>query len=730
MSKNLVIVESPAKGKTIEKYLGKDFTVLASYGHVRDLLPKEGAVDTERDFAMKYQIIERNEKHVNAIKRALKKADTLMLATDPDREGEAISWHLVELLRETGALKGKDVKRVVFHEITKRAVQDAVDNPRELGYDLVDTKAHLLSGAQAQAAAGGNAGDAGTLVAKTVEKKQRKRNPTAPFTTSTMQQEASRKLGFGAQRTMRTAQGLYEGVDVGDGQVGLITYMRTDSVTLSQDCLDELRELIPERYGKDYLPEVVNTYKNKSKNAQEAHEGIRPTSVKRTPEDMKKFLNEDQYKLYNLIWKRTVASQMIYATIDQVAVDFACGEGNTFRANGSTIHFPGFMRVYREDMDDKKKGDDDEKVLPELKEGDRVPLADILLQQHFTEPPPRFSEASLVKTLEEYGIGRPSTYASIISTLQNREYVEIESRRFFPTDTGRVVSRFLSQHFDTYVDYDFTAQLEDELDAVSRGEKEWVPLLDKFWASFKSRVDDKMENVTREQAVEERSLGTDPKSGKPIVVRLGRYGPMAQIGHRDDEEKPRFAGLRPGQRMNTVTLEEVLKLFELPRKLGETPEGEAISTNIGRFGPYVRYGDKYVSLKEDDDPYTITPERALVVVAEKKQADIDRIIREWKDDAGEIQVQILKGRWGPYITDGNKNAKIPKDKHETAHEYDLETCLKMIEEAPEPRKRGKKKASAKKTACRRPCAAGRRRRGLPHRRCMGPGLQCLEHACR
>ena len=389
----------------------------------------------------------------------------------------------------------------------------------------------------------------------------------------------------------------------------------------------------------------------------------------------------------------------VYASdIDQVAVDFACGEGNTFRANGSTIHFPGFMRVYREDMDDKKKGDDDEKVLPELKEGDRVPLADILLQQHFTEPPPRFSEASLVKTLEEYGIGRPSTYASIISTLQNREYVEIESRRFFPTDTGRVVSRFLSQHFDTYVDYDFTAQLEDELDAVSRGEKEWVPLLDKFWASFKSRVDDKMENVTREQAVEERSLGTDPKSGKPIVVRLGRYGPMAQIGHRDDEEKPRFAGLRPGQRMNTVTLEEVLKLFELPRKLGETPEGEAISTNIGRFGPYVRYGDKYVSLKEDDDPYTITPERALVVVAEKKQADIDRIIREWKDDAGEIQVQILKGRWGPYITDGNKNAKIPKDKHETAHEYDLETCLKMIEEAPEPRKRGKKKASAKKTA--------------------------------
>ncbi len=792
MSKNLVIVESPAKGKTIEKYLGKDYTVLASYGHVRDLLPKEGAVDPDQGFAMKYQIIERNEKHVNAIKRELKKADTLLLATDPDREGEAISWHLVELLRDAGALKNKEVKRVVFHEITKRAVQDAVDNPRELGHDLVnaqqarraldylvgfnlspllwrkikaglsagrvqtpalrmiceredeieafvpkeywsvnaslekdtqpftarlsmlrgekvkqftvnsselaeDTKAHLLQGAQAQAAAGGPAGEQGTLVAASVEKKQRKRNPTAPFTTSTMQQEASRKLGFGAQRTMRTAQGLYEGIDIGDGQTGLITYMRTDSVTLSQDCLDELRELIPERYGRDYLPDDVNVYKNKSKNAQEAHEGIRPTSVKRTPEELKKFLSEDQYKLYNLIWKRTVASQMIHATIDQVAVDFSCGEGNTFRANGSTIRFPGFMRVYREDMDDKKKGDDDEKVLPELKEGDRVPLADVLLQQHFTEPPPRFSEASLVKTLEEYGIGRPSTYASIISTLQNREYVEIESRRFFPTDTGRVVSRFLSQHFDTYVDYDFTAQLEDELDAVSRGEKDWVPLLGKFWDSFKERVDDKMENVTREEAVEERSLGTDPKSGKPIVVRLGRYGPMAQIGHRDDEEKPRFAGLRPGQRMNTVTLEEVLKLFELPRKLGETPEGEAISTNIGRFGPYVRYADKYVSLKEPDDPYTITPERALEVVAEKKQADIDRIIRDWPDEG----VQILKGRWGPYITDGRKNAKIPKDRHETAHEYDLATCLKMIEEAPEPRGRGKKKAAAKKAAAKK-----------------------------
>jgi len=791
MSKHLVIVESPAKGKTIEKYLGKDYTVLASYGHVRDLLPKDGAVDPDNDFAMTYRIIERNEKHVNAIKRELKKKDneSLLLATDPDREGEAISWHLVELLKEAGALEGKEVQRVVFHEITKRAVQEAVDHPRGLGLDLInaqqarraldylvgfnlspllwrkikaglsagrvqtpalrmiceredeieafvpqeywsvnaqvdtqagrdrqpftarlqmlrgervkqftvnnadsaaETRTHLLEGARSQ----GSDGEAGTLIASKVEKKQRKRNPTAPFTTSTLQQEASRKLGFGAQRTMRTAQGLYEGVDVGEGQVGLITYMRTDSITLSQDCMDELRALIPERFGRDYLPDEPNVYKNKSKNAQEAHEAIRPSSVHRAPEDMKRFLNDDQYKLYNLIWKRTVASQMIHATIDQVSVDLACGDGNAFRASGSTIRFAGFMRVYREDVDEKKKGDEDEKVLPEMAEGDRLPLADILLAQHFTEPPPRFSEASLVKTLEEYGIGRPSTYASIISTLQSREYVEIESRRFFPTDTGRVVARFLSQHFSDYVDYDFTAQLEDELDAVSRGEKDWVPLLDQFWGKFKHQVDDKMENVTREQAVEERSLGTDPASGKPVVVRLGRYGPMAQIGHRDDEEKPRFAGLRQGQRMNTVTLEECLKLFELPRSLGETPEGEAMRTNIGRFGPYVQYGSKYVSLKEGDDPHTITRERALEVVAEKKQADIDRIIRSWPDEG----VQILKGRWGPYITDGKKNAKIPKDRHETAHEYDLATCLKMIEEAPEPRGRGKKKATAKKAA--------------------------------
>jgi len=625
MSKNLVIVESPAKGKTIEKYLGKDYKVLASYGHVRDLIKKNGAVDPDHDFAMTYEMVERNEKHVNAIKKALKKAETLLLATDPDREGEAISWHLVELLKETGALDGKDVKRVVFHEITKRAVNEAVDNPRGLGYELINAQQArraldylvgfnlspllwrkiqgklsagrvqspalrmiceredeiekfvpkeywtilaqlekdkhpftarlsmlgnekvkqftVTTGDQANAARDNLMSAAqGELLAVKVEKKQRKRNATAPFTTSTLQQEASRKLGFGAQRTMRTAQGLYEGVDVGEGTVGLITYMRTDSITLSQECMDELRQLIPQRYGKEYLPAQPNIYKNKSKNAQEAHEAVRPTSVMRAPESIKQYLESDQYKLYNLIWKRTVASQMVHATIDQVGVDFACGDGNQFRASGSTVAFPGFMKVYREDEDDKKANDDDDKTLPQIKEGDRVPMQDIVLGQHFTEPPPRFSEASLVKALEEYGIGRPSTYASIISTLQGRKYVEIESRRFFPTDTGRVVSRFLTKHFDTYVDYDFTANLEDDLDAVSRGEKEWIPLLGEFWKPFKSRVDDKMENVTRDEAIEARELGIDPKSGKPVTARIGRFGPMVQIGTRDDEEKPRFAG--------------------------------------------------------------------------------------------------------------------------------------------------------------------------------------------
>ena len=604
---NLVIVESPAKAKTIKKYLGKDFEVLASYGHVRDLVPKEGAVDPDSGFAMKYQVIDRNDKNVKAITTKLKNAEALYLATDPDREGEAISWHLYELLKGKRALKDKPVHRVVFNEITKKAVQDAVAHPRDLSMDLVNAQQARraldylvgfnlspllwkkvrrgLSAGRVQSPAlrliceredeieafkareywtieadtekGGQAfvgklthfandklsqfsitdGERaaeveqalsraadGHLDVVKVEKKQRKRNPAAPFTTSTLQQEAARKLGFTAQRTMRVAQQLYEGVDIGSGAVGLITYMRTDSVNLADEALTELRGFIAERYGKDQLPKAARHFKTKAKNAQEAHEAIRPTSALNTPEDIAAHLDKDQLKLYSLIWKRTVACQMIHATIDTVAADLGAGDGNLFRATGSTIASPGFMQVYLEGKDDAKPGDDDEKMLPPLSEGERIRLLQIRSEQHFTEPPPRYSEASLVKALEEFGIGRPSTYASIISTLQDREYVEMDKKRFIPTDVGRVVNKFLTNYFTQYVDYDFTARLEDELDAVSRGEEEWIPLLEKFWQPFKDRIDHTQENVQRSDVTQEKIDEACPKCGGQLAKRLGRNG--------------------------------------------------------------------------------------------------------------------------------------------------------------------------------------------------------------
>lgn len=609
MAKNLVIVESPAKARTIQKYLGKDFEVMASYGHVRDLVPKEGAVDPAHDFAMKYQVIDKNQKHVTEIAKAMKKAETLYLATDPDREGEAISWHLYELLQEKKALKDKDVHRVVFHEITKRAIQEAVDNPRELSMDLVNAQQARraldylvgfnlspllwkkirrgLSAGRVQSPAlrmivereeeiekftpreywtieadvsskgqnfdaklshfegqklsqftiseGESAHDveaallraaSGRLTVHKVDKKQRKRNPAAPFTTSTLQQEASRKLGFTAQRTMRVAQQLYEGIEIDGNSIGLISYMRTDSVNLAQEALDEIRGLIASRYGSDNVPGEARIYKTKSKNAQEAHEAIRPTSAERVPEAIKAHLTKDQYKLYDLVWKRTVASQMVHATIDTVAVDLAAGsERNLFRATGSTVVHPGFMAVYQESQDDAKAEDaDDNRLLPPLLNGESVDLLKIRTEQHFTEPPPRFGEASLVKALEERGIGRPSTYASIISTLQQREYVTLEKRRFYPTDVGRVVNKFLTEHFTQYVDYDFTAHLEDELDDVSRGERAWVPVLKGFWGPFKKLVDDKEQSVSRKDVTQEEIEEKCPKCASPLAIRLGRRG--------------------------------------------------------------------------------------------------------------------------------------------------------------------------------------------------------------
>ena len=778
MSKNLVIVESPAKAKTIEKCLGKDFGVLASYGHVRDLVPKGGAVDPDDGFAMKYRIIERNEKHVNAIIKALKKADALYLATDPDREGEAISWHLVELLKEKGVLEDKPVHRVVFHEITKNAIVEAIQHPRDISNDLVGAQQARraldylvgfnlspllwkkvqpgLSAGRVQSPAlrlivereleieafiareywsieadVSNSGQgflsrlvrykgekveqfsfeneeaarevestiteaaSGKLTTVSVDKKQRRRNPAAPFTTSTLQQEASRKLGFNTQWTMRVAQKLYEGIELPDeGNVGLITYMRTDSVVLADVAVEEIRELIAERYGEKNVPEERREFKTKSKNAQEAHEAIRPTSVRHTPESLKGFLDEEQLKLYTLIWRRSMACQMVPAVFDTVKLEFSAGpdsdDGHRFRANGSVLVEPGFMAVYQEGKDDSKD-DDGDRLLPDTAVGDVIDLDELKVEQHFTDPPPRFTEASLVKTLEEFGIGRPSTYANIIATLRNREYVVLESKRFTPTDIGRIVIGFLTEHFTQYVDYDFTAKLEDDLDAVSLGDKEWVPLLEHFWKPFSALVEDKEQSVTREQVAQARELGTDPKSGKPVTVRMGRYGPFVQIGTKDDEDKPKFAGLRPGQKMNDISFEDAMELFKLPRKLGETEDGLPVSASVGRFGPYIRYGDKFVSMKEDD-PYTVELPRALELIAAKVLADAERIILDFEDDG----IQVLKGRYGPYITNKEKNARVPKDREPNT--LTLEECKALLEAAPVRGRRGKKKKVTKKKA--------------------------------
>jgi DNA topoisomerase-1 len=478
---------------------------------------------------------------------------------------------------------------------------------------------------------------------------------------------------------MRLAQQLYEGLDIGEGSVGLITYMRTDSVSLANEAVQEIREVAAKLYGKDEVAEEPRVYKTKSKNAQEAHEAIRPTSAAIAPADVEGKIEDDLYRLYSLIWKRAVASQMSHALFDTVAVDLLAGpdgpQRHLLRANGSTLVKPGFMSVYQEGSDDGKT-DEGDHVLPPMEEGQRVALTALRAEQHFTEPPPRYSEASLVKALEEHGIGRPSTYASIISTLQDREYVEMDSRRFVPTDIGKIVCRFLTHHFHRYVEYGFTAAMEDELDAVSRGEEPWTVPLAKFWKPFIQQVEKIDKTVTREQVAMARELGKDAATGKPVSVRMGRFGPFVQIGTKDDEEKPRFAGLKPGQKMDAITLADAMELFKLPRTLGENAAGETIVANVGRFGPYVKYGAKYVSLKEDD-PYTVTLERALEVIRLKQEADAARLILDFPDDG----IQVLNGRYGPYITDRKKNAKVPKERDPKS--LTLDECKTLIAAAPE-----------------------------------------------
>ncbi|MHB1051908.1 MAG: type I DNA topoisomerase [Thiobacillus sp.] len=818
MSK-LVIVESPSKSKTLQKYLGADYDILASYGHVRDLQPKTGAVDTE-NFTMKYQIIERNAKHVEAIVKAAKKADEVLLATDPDREGEAISWHISEILKERKVKT--PMKRVAFYEITESAVQDAVRNPREIATDLVDAQQARraldylvgfnlspllwrkispgLSAGRVQSPAlrmivereeeieafvpreywsmhldthkGTQAFSAklthfkgekleqftvehearskewlATLEGKDatvmrIEKKRRARHPGAPFTTSTLQQAGVRQLGMTTDRVMRTAQQLYEGMDLGEGPVGLITYMRTDSVNLAQEAITDIRKYVGANFDKDYLPPTAPQYKAKTKNAQEAHEAVRPTSVSRTPEAVKKFLSADQAKLYELIWKRTVACQMTAAQFDTVAADITVGEG-TFRATGQTLAFAGFLAVYQDDEDEE------ESKLPVLAEGETLPVDKLYGEQHFTQPPPRFTEASLVKSLEEYGIGRPSTYASIISTLQDREYVLLEKKRFEPTDIGRLVSCFLTRHFNQYVDYDFTAKLEDKLDDVSNGKRVWSQLLGEFWKEFDGELKAKVDvergcpipeacpkcakplfmqaskrglfigcsgypecDYTRPlhaNAIEgDNILGKDPDSGLDVKLLSGRFGPYVQIGDMPEDKKapkPRRASWPKDIPLETATLELALKFLSLPREVGIHPEtGLPIVANNGRFGPYLLHDSKFKSIPKTDSVYMIDLPRALeVLVMEREARGADSAASLLKnlgphpDDGKDITVR--SGRYGPYVKHGATNATLPKDI--TPEEITVDEALSLIAArvAKGPAKKPvKKKAAAKPAA--------------------------------
>jgi DNA topoisomerase-1 len=858
----LVIVESPSKAKTINKYLGDEYRVLASYGHVRDLLEKDGAVEPDRAFEMHWEIGERAKKPVGEITRALKGVKTLILATDPDREGEAISWHLKEVLEATQKLKNVEVRRVVFNEITKNAIVEAMRHPRDLDRDLVDAylarraldylvgfnlspvlwrklpgsrsagrvqsvalrlicereneierfrareywtvgvqfqakggekfdarlthldgarldKFDIASEAAAQAAVAKiEAGD--PYAVQSVERKRVRRNPMAPFTTSTLQQEASRKLGFGASRTMRLAQQLYEGFDIGGETVGLITYMRTDSVTLSGEAVRAARALIAEQFGKKFLPEQPRIWKTQAKNAQEAHEAIRPTDMLRRPDQVAHALADDQLKLYELIWKRTIASEMESAQLDQVAVDLASPDGRTtLRATGSTLVFEGFLALYREDRDDPSDAEDDEnRLLPPLSEGDATPRGAIKPEQHFTQPPPRFSEASLVKRLEELGIGRPSTYASIIETLQERGYVKLDKRRFTPEDRGRVVTTFLENYFKRYVEYDFTAKLEDQLDEISGGRADWRKVLAEFWDAFSKSIADtkdlKIRDVidaldealgphffpNRPDGTEPRAcpactagrlglrlgkrgafigcsnyptcsftrpltvdggegepaagvankvLGVDPATQEEIQLRNGPFGPYVQLGTggAKPKDKPKRQSVPKDMKPDEVTLDLALKLLSLPRLVGKHPEtGETILAGLGRFGPYLKHGEKYKSIQTTQDALEIGLNRAVDVLAQpstgrrfgRAAAPVGRVVGNHPEDGAPITAAV--GSYGPYVKHGSTYANLPKDL--TPEEVSLDDAVRLIAErraragnAPVRKKAAKKVAKPK-----------------------------------
>ena len=855
---NIVVVESPAKAKTIEKYLGGDYRVLASFGHVRDLPAKDGSVRPDEDFAMDWEADERGQKQVKAIASALKGAKRLYLATDPDREGEAISWHVKDMLAKSGALRGVDVTRITFNEITKRAIQHAIAHPRELdtplieaylarraldylvGFNLspvlwrklpgsksagrvqsvalrlicereaeieifvpreywtVQARMATPSGApftarlthhegrrldqfdlpdEAAAMRAKAAVEAAAFSVGSVEKKRVKRNPPAPFQTSTLQQEASRKLGFGAQAIMRTAQSLYEGVEIGGETVGLISYMRTDGVQMAREAIAEIRGHIKSSFGEDYMPGAPREYTSRAKNAQEAHEAIRPTDVSRTPEKVARYLSDQQRKLYELIWKRAVASQMQSAELDQTTVELVEPSGRTrLRATGSVIAFDGFLKLYREDRDDVPLDgeDEDSRILPPMQKGDPAKRQAVSADQHFTQPPPRYSEASLVKKMEELGIGRPSTYASILQVLQDREYVTLNKRRFVPQDRGRLVTAFLVAYFERYVDTGFTAGLEEQLDEISDGKAEWREVMHRFWRGFRAALDgtkdlkisdviDRLDaelgphffppkaglaaddgagdprlcpacsagrlglrlgrtgafigcsnypecRYTRPLAVPGaegeaggfaegvRALGTDP-NGLEVSMRRGPYGVYVQLGEgsvdaKGKPVKPRRASLDRAMDPEQMNLERALALLSMPRIVGLHPEmGEEISSNLGRFGAYLKMGQLSKTMDKDDDPLTIGLNRAVALLADAKP----RGITLGDHPKGGI-VEVRRGRFGPYLMHGTRVANLPRGTEMEAVLLDDAIALlaEKGKELPPLKGKGGRKAPAKK----------------------------------
>ena len=764
MQKNLVIVESPAKAKTIERFLGEDFKVMSSFGHIRDLDKKNDGVDPDT-FQPHYEIPADKQKVVSELRAAAKKAETVWLASDEDREGEAISWHLAEVLK----LDPATARRIVFHEITKPAILDAIAHPRTIDLNLVDAqqarrvldrvlgfrlspvlwrkvRRNLSAGRvqsvtvrliverereieafQAESAFRvtaffGVPGDNGQTVSlkaelnhrfttidevnaflencKTAEfriesltTKPAKRTPAPPFTTSTLQQEAARKFGYAVASTMRIAQNLYES--------GLITYMRTDSMNLSTLCLDTAEPVIAERMGANYHKR--RNYHTKSKGAQEAHEAIRPTDMSR--EDISG--TPQERKLYNLIWKRTLASQMADAQLEKTtAVISVSGSEYQFAATGEVVKFDGFLRLYRESVEENEGDSEESGLLPPMSEGQVLQRQIITAQERFTQAPARYSEASLVHKLEELGIGRPSTYAPTISTIQKREYVakgesEGKARSFVmatldgndistetrtenfgsnrgklvPTDTGIVVNDFLLSHFPEFMDYNFTAKVEHDFDRVAEGEEEWTNIIRSFCETFNPQVDRVMAERS-ETRVGERHLGTEPESGRPVSVKIGRFGPMVQIGGGEgDEETPKFASLKTGQSITTITLEEALELFKLPRTVGEF-EGTTVTIGAGRFGPYVLHAKKYTSIPKGEDPMSVTLERAIELIEEKRAKDASNHLRSFEE---EPELEVLNGRYGPYIKYKGNNYRIPKDRHGEAASLTLEECMKLIE---------------------------------------------------